>query len=158
MNTINVECLILNDELKNSKLSIQNSKLPHRGFSMIELIFVIVLLGVLASVGGNLLPDNRLLQYTNEVTIKIKETQKNAIGNDINGFEKPWSLESNSTCIILDDTLHVAGSTKICFDSYGRPYQSEQLLLQSKDINVTYNGQTNTVSVFPMSGYVTLKY
>ena len=127
-----------------------------KAFSMVELIFVIVLLGVLASVGGNLLPDNRLLQYTNEVTMKIKETQKNAIGNDVNGFEKPWSQESNTTCITLDDSLHVEVSTRICFDAYGRPYQSEQLLLQNKDINVTYNGQVNTISVLPMSGYVTL--
>jgi prepilin-type N-terminal cleavage/methylation domain-containing protein len=127
-------------------------------FSMVELIFVIVLMGILASIGSNILPDNRLLQYTNEVIMQIKETQKNAIGNDINGFGALWSEESNSTCILLDSSLHVAGSTKICFDEYGRPYDSStaQLLLVKKDINVTYNGESNTISVFPMSGYVTL--
>jgi prepilin-type N-terminal cleavage/methylation domain-containing protein len=129
-----------------------------KAFSIVELIFVIVLLGILASIGGNLLPDNRLLQYTNEVTMKIKETQKNAIGNDVNGFETPWSVENNSTCITLDNSLHVEVSEKICFDEYGRPYDfaTAQLLLNKVDITVKYNDKNNTISVLPMSGYVTL--
>ena len=127
-----------------------------KAFSMVELIFVIVLLGILASIGGNLLPDNRLLQYTNEVTMKIKETQKNAIGNDANGFGTPWSVDDNSTCITLDNSLHVEGTIRVCFDEYGRPYESEQLLDNSIDINVTYNGKTKKISVLPLSGYVTL--
>ena len=165
----NVEFLIFN-----SKFKIHHSKLPRSGFSMVELIFVIVLMGILASSGGNLLPDNRLLNDTNYIIMKIKETQKNAIGNDINGFGVPWSKESNSTCIILNktgfeskdkksqkphklsSTLSVGGNVTLCFDEYGRPYQSEQLLLVKKDINITYNGNYKTVSVLPMTGYVTL--
>lgn len=128
------------------------------GFSMVELIFVIVLLGILASIGGNILPDNRLLQYTNNVTMKIKETQKNAIGKDVNGFGTSWSADNNVTCITLDSSLHVQDNSRICFDEYGRPYDSvmEQLLLVKKDINVTYNGTFETISVLPMSGYVKL--
>ena len=147
----NFKCLMLNDELKNLKLL-------RSGFSMIELIFVIVLMGILASIAGNILPDNRLLQYTNEITMQIKETQKNAIGKDINGFEALWSKEDNTTCITLDNSLHVEEVTNICFDEYGRPYDTTlaQLLLVKKDINVTYNGDYKTISVFPMSGYVTL--
>ena len=152
---------------------INNSKLPRSGFSMLELVFVIVLIGILVSIGGNLLPDNRLLNDTNYIVMKIKETQKNAIGNDINGFETPWSKESNSTCIYLSKNrlekrdlksqkphklspnlnLSVDGNKTLCFDEFGRPYQLEQLLLQNKDINVTYGGQMNTISIQPMSGY-----
>jgi len=154
----NFKCLMLNDELKNSKFKIQNSKLPRSGFSMVELIFVIVLMGILASIGGNILPDNRLLQYTQEVTMQIKQTQKNAIGKDINGFGELWTKEDNTTCITLDSSLHVDGNSKICFDEYGRPYDtvSAHLLLVKKDINVTYNGDFKTISVYPMTGYVTL--
>ena len=150
---LNVKCLVFN-----SKFKIQNSKLLRSGFSMVELIFVIVLLGILASIGGNILPDNRLLKYTNEVTMQIKDTQKNAIGKDVNGFGTPWSVDNNSTCITLDSSLHVEVSSRICFDEYGRPYDSttEQLLLFKKDINITYNGTFTTISVLPMSGYVTL--
>jgi hypothetical protein len=125
---------------------------------MVEIIFVIVLMGILASIGSNILPDNRLLQYTNKVTMQIKETQKNAIGKDINGFGALWSKEDNRTCVILDNSLHVEGNTTICFDEYGRPYDTtlEQILLVKKDINITYNGDYKTISVFPMSGYVIL--
>jgi len=168
---LNFECLIFN-----SKFKIQNSKLLRSGFSMVELIFVILLMGILASVGGNLLPDNRLLNDTNYIVMKIKETQKNAIGYDTTGFSKPWSQESNITCITLNKTgfesvdknsqkPHVLSSVIggmdigkiLCFDSYGRPYKySEHKLLKNLDINVTYNGKTKRISVMPISGYVTL--
>ena len=124
---------------------------------MVELIFVIVLMGILASIGGNLLPDNKLLQYTNEVTMKIKDTQKNAIGNDVTGFGTPW--ENNTTCITLDDSLHVEFEITLCFDEYGRPYDSTNKHLVFHDINITIkdnSNKKNIISVFPMSGYVTL--
>jgi prepilin-type N-terminal cleavage/methylation domain-containing protein len=139
-------------------------------FTMIELIFVIVLMGIMASIGGNLLPDNRLLNGTNTVTMKIKEKQKDAIGNDVTGFGIPWTRDSNATCITLDDNLtkedvkdkaiiHVVPvgfSNPLCFDQYGRPYLpiEEHLLLNKVGINVTYKQQDTTISVFPMSGYV----
>jgi prepilin-type N-terminal cleavage/methylation domain-containing protein len=155
----------------NSKFKIQNSKLQKRGFSMVEIIFVIVIMGILAFLGSSYLPDNRLLNDTNFVMMKIKETQKNAIGNDINGFNAPWIKENNSTCITLNkdylDSLdekyrlsfNSISSTleQICFDEYGRPYSaSEHKLLPKIDINVTYNGKMKQISVFPYSGYVTL--
>lgn len=134
-------------------------------FSMVELIFVILLMGILASVGGNLLPDNRLLNGTNTVTMKIKEKQKDAIGNDVTGFDTPWNKEDNATCITLDDKLidlkylgvvPEGFENPLCFDQYGRPYllDEKQLLDHIVDINVTYNEQYTTISVLPMSGYV----
>lgn len=150
-----------------------------KAFSMVELIFVIVLLGILVSIGGNLLPDHRLLNATNFVTMKIKETQKNAIGNDIHGFDRrPWSWHSSSTCIDLNvtgfeqkdldsqkpfefgDLVEVDGNNvRLCFDEFGRPYRhrQEQLLLENVEINVTYNNRTNRILVWPMSGYVTIE-
>lgn len=146
-----------------------------KAFSMIELIFVIVLIGVLASIGGNLMPDNRLLKDTSYMTMKIKETQKNAIAYDVVEFGAPWSSDNdnNTTCIDLniDGFLEKEENRQkphrfsikndfdegvLCFDSYGRPYQEEQLLLQEKDINVTYNGKSKIISVLPISGYVTI--
>ena len=176
MRNFNFKFLIFNVKLFSSKFKIQNSKLPRSGFSMVELIFVIVLLGILASIGGNLLPDNRLLNDTNYIVMKIKETQKNAIGNDINGFETPWSKESNSTCIYLSKNrlekrdlksqkphklspnlnLSVDGNKTLCFDEFGRPYDSsmEQLLPNEINITVKYNDNNKTISIQPMSGYV----
>lgn len=155
----------------NFKCLMFNSKFSRSGFSMVEIIFVIVIMGILAFVGSSFLPDNKLLNDTNFVMIKIKETQKNAIGNDINAFSSPWSKEDNSTCITLnrdyldnlDEKYRLSfnniSSTfeQVCFDEYGRPYSaSEHKLLPKIDINVTYNGKMKRISVFPYSGYVTL--
>ncbi len=142
-------------------------------FSMVELIFVIMLMGILAYIGGNFLPDNRLLNDTNFLTMKIKEAQKNAISYDTVGFSKPWSIENNLTCVNLNTTalenrdkksqkphkfssiLSVDGNSTLCFDNYGRPYQSERLLLDNLDMNLTYKpNKYKTISVEPMSGYV----
>ncbi len=139
-----------------------------KAFSMVELIFVIILIGILASIGGGLLPDNHLLKYTNTITMKIKNTQKNAIGNDINGFNVPWSKRDDFTCIRLDEEsllesfsdLVKVNTTipRICFDEYGRPYNNlGKLLFVEANITVKYNDLTKIISVLPMSGYVTLR-
>lgn len=152
-----------------------NSKLQRSGFSMVELIFIIILIGVLAKIGLNYMPDNRLLSDTSFLTMKIKEKQKNAIADDVNGFLKPWSVEDNRTCIKLDinalekedsrskkphrfsSVISVDGNNTICFDNFGRPYQGEQLLLDKKEINVTYEGNNKIISVMPISGYVIIE-
>ncbi|NOX16359.1 MAG: hypothetical protein GXP61_10135 [Epsilonproteobacteria bacterium] len=144
-------------------------------FSMVELIFVIILVGILSYIGSGFLPDNRLLNDTNFLTMKIKETQKNAISYDINAFSKPWSKTSDFTCIDLNttnleqkdshsqkphefsSTLSVDGNKTLCFDSYGRPYQSERLLLKNLDMNLTYKDQHKSISVLRVSGYVIIK-
>jgi len=167
---LNVKCLIFN-----SKFKIQNSKLLRSGFSMVELIFVIIVIGILAKIGLNFMPDNRLLNDTNFLTLKIKEKQKQAIADDVNGFLKPWSIEDNRTCIKLDvnalekedshskkphrfsSTINVDGNNTICFDNFGRPYQGERLLLDKKEINVTYKDNNKMISVMPISGYVIIE-
>ena len=161
--------------MSNVKCLIQKSKLQRSGFSMVELIFIIVIMGILAKIGLNFMPDNKLLNDTSFLTLKIKEKQKQAIADDVNGFLKPWSIEDNRTCIKLDvnalekedshskkphrfsSTINVDGNNTICFDNFGRPYQGEQLLLDKKKINVKYKDNNKTVSVMPISGYVIIE-
>ncbi len=162
--------------MKNSKFKIQNSKLYLSAFSMVELIFVILLIGILAYIGGNFLPDNKLLNDTNFLIMKIKEAQKNALLYDTGGFLKPWSQTDASTCIDLNITklehldskaqkpyrfssqLSVDGNSTLCFDSFGRPYQSEHILLKNLDMNLTYRqNEYKSISVAPLSGYVIIK-
>lgn len=147
-------------------------------FNMIELVFIIVVMGILAKVGSSFIPDNRLLNDTNYISMKIKEQQKNALGYDTMNFSTNtkmptvYSSDFNHTCVessklflenldlqrsyILTSTVN--NTVTFCFDSLGRPYDknatSEKLLFQKVDINVSYNNKTNTISVLPMSGYV----
>lgn len=157
----------------------ENIVYTRRAFSIVELIFIIVLLGILASIGGNLLPDNRLLNDTNFITMKIKEKQRYALGNAQGDFgDIPWNNFSQESCIefkkaslenessdsqkkyILASGIEIISSDRnetLCFDEYGRPYSSGALLVSSKDVNLTYNGEIATISVMPMSGYVMIK-
>ncbi len=151
-----------------------------KAFSMVELIFIIVLLGILAKVGVSFIPDNRLLNDTHLITLKIKEAQKNAIGFDAFKFgdTKVWDInrsDFNKTCISCskgffekldaNTTLSfqsITCSTSVfCFDSFGRPYElngtSEQLSQRPIELNITYHQKINTISVLPMSGYAIIK-
>jgi Tfp pilus assembly protein FimT len=142
-------------------------------FSMIELIFIIVLIGILAKIGSSFIPDNKLLNDTHYVSMKIKEQQKNALGYDNFSFgsSKVWDInrsDFNRTCITCNKSFFesldsnsslnaeiTCSNTPFCFDSVGRPYDAtERLLLQKIDISVNYNGKIKTLSVLPMSGYV----
>ncbi len=151
-----------------------------KAFSMVELIFIIVLMGILAKVGSGFIPDNKLLTDTNYISMKIKEAQKNAIGYDTFEFGQTpywkiplrYSRDFNRTCIEstklflenLDSektyklTAQIENNTTVCFDNIGRPFHqnpiNEALLHQNVDINVTYNTRKSTISVLPMSGYV----
>ncbi|WP_331775715.1 prepilin-type N-terminal cleavage/methylation domain-containing protein [Sulfurospirillum sp. 1612] len=146
----------------------------HRAFTILELIFVIILIGIISSIGLSSLPDNRLLNDTNFVIMKIKETQRHALGNDVIGFNTPWSVQSDATCLDVNNTSFeekarqnstpfqfvsdVSSENKrLCFDEFGRPYHDEKLIQQKLDINITYNHEMNTISVQPMSGYVIIK-
>lgn len=154
-----------------------------KAFSMVELIFIIVVLGILAKVGSGFIPDNRLLNDTNYILMKVREQQKNAIGYDtfFFGDSQYWkipvrySADFNQTCVEstkvfferLDHdksyviTALIENNSTWCFDNLGRPYTNilgtDQLLLKSVDINVSYNNKFNTISVLPMSGYVIIK-
>ena len=148
-----------------------------KAFSMIELIFIILLIGILAKIGSGFIPDNKLLNDTHYIVMKIKEAQKNAIGYDDFNFSNPkyWDInrsDYNRTCITcnkdffeklegkilyIDNNVSPANA-KICFDSYGRPYDENGTLMRQKSvIKVSYKQQYKTISVFPITGYATIE-
>ena len=174
----NVECLMFNVKL-NSKFKIQNSKLLRSGFTMIELIFVIVLMGILVGIGTSFIPNNHLRNDTNFLLLQIKNQQKNAIGYDVADFSHAWSepeansSDYNRTCIEFDkawleardkDSTHpykfdpkttiTADKDHICFDNLGRAYLNAQLLNSVTKITLTYpNKPKKVILIYPLSGY-----
>ncbi len=180
MSKNNIKCLMLNIKL-NSKFKIQNSKLSRSGFTLIELVFVIVLIGILTSVASNFIPDNRLLNDVNFLTMKIKQKQRNAIGYSTYHFGNPlyWSYSKNN-CIDLNTTniKKIAlnekksvkfsssitvngddGNSTICFDEYGRAFHSGYILHNELDINLSISGskqQSKSFSIMPESGFIIL--
>ncbi len=149
-------------------------------FTMIEIVFVIILLGILSQIGSTFLPDNRLLNDTNFLILKIKEKQRDSIKYDENNFkDAPWSHGSKHTCIELNSTVlenedldaqkpYKFNSTIIleegrtlCFDAYGRPYRNleeKNLLLNSMEIRLVHKTDAyNIITIMPISGYIIMK-
>lgn len=147
-------------------------------FSMIELIFIIIVLGILATAMKMNMPDNRLLLDVNFITQKIKEKQIYALSYDnfnyadnnftddktcilinknfINGLEKNVS-KSNSYQIRSEITIN-SDNEKICFDNLGRPYNKLNYFVEMPiELNITYKDRTKIINIMPFSGSIIKK-
>ena len=153
-----------------------------RGFTLIELIFVVLLIGLLGAVGSSLYRPEKVLSDTRFIAAKIMKTRYEAIGYDRSGFD--GSVQSGSLgCITLeksalDDPPSQAGAyrlgkrtqitvtnlsgNRICFDEKGYPHNGDfstgSLLHQKVDINVSTPKKSFIISVMPFSGYAKIRY
>ena len=154
----------------------------HPAFTLIELIFVILLVGILAMVATSLSRPDRLLNDTKFVLAKVMKTRYEATGYDHRNFDGTFrdasigcltfdktSLEGNRSeagayRMREETTLSVtgAGGNTICFDSRGRPHDGDfslaTLLHRQVDINVSDGRKSYGVTIYPVSGYATIKY
>ncbi len=145
-----------------------------KAYTLVELIFVIVIIGVLAGVASSSFKSDYLAADMDYIAAKIKEAQYKGIGyehkvfgSDIapadldNGcirLEKS-ALESHATRGDVKYVLHVdafdAGT--LCFDAKGRPHETDfslgTLLNVKKEINLSYNGTTKQIIILPLSGF-----
>ncbi len=128
-----------------------------RAFTIVELIFVIVVIGILAASAMINMPDNRLYTDSDFIVQKIKQIRSNALNID---HSKPGSdswrsedyltnYETNSTCVVLtkdyfktleknsksNRKYHLSPLTtispsgqKICFDNLGRAFSDDYQL------------------------------
>jgi hypothetical protein len=151
-------------------------------FTLIEIIFVIILVAILAIGALNSIPDNTLINNTEFIYGKILEKKANALGFLANMNDKD---ENRSVCIVFDNDwlkedenfskvkfklsnrVQIDAENKtICFDYLGRPYGGDvdlinfnNLLHKSVDINITYvkDKRYKTITIYPITGYVEIK-
>jgi prepilin-type N-terminal cleavage/methylation domain-containing protein len=146
-----------------------------KAFSLLELIFVIVLIGIIAGVGSSMFKTNYLLNDTNFIVAKIREAQYQGIGYEHNGFGIEASTpDYDRGCVYLNDVnlsasdykLHVTlgGDLKdktLCFDSKGRPHEGDftksTLLTEQKMLNLINNSKIVSISIEPVTGYAIIK-
>ncbi len=143
-------------------------------FSMIELIFIIVIIGILGATMQMNMPDNRLFSDINFITQKIKSKQIYALSYDNFDYENSQFID-DSTCITISrdflnedernsskanpyqissyTTLSI-GDENLCFDNLGRVYKLNNLLKLPIELNITYKNKTKTVNIMPLSGSV----
>ncbi|WP_456470823.1 type II secretion system protein [Caminibacter sp.] len=144
-----------------------------KGFSLIELIFVLIIIGVLSVIGAGYIynGENVLLSDANVLKQKLLEKRSNALGfmADMNKED-----EKNSVCLKInkddlskdsDKVKYIFKSTInspwdiLCFDSFGRIYHDEVNIsnLIHNEFNITLKTEDNNkkiLTVYPISGYV----
>ena len=147
-----------------------------KAYTLLELIFIIVIIGILAGVASTTYKSDYLKSDVNFIAVKIKEAQYKGIGYEHKVFGTDNApVDYINGCIRLEKTaledkatdgnaaykLHVddfdAGI--VCFDAKGRPHDNDfspaTLRSEKKVIDLSYNGETKSITISAVSGFVT---
>lgn len=143
-----------------------------RGVTLLELIFVLVIIGVLTGIGFYAFRPHYLQDDTSYVAMRLKQIKYEAIGYDrhIASLGEPndsigcFSLED------LNDTHQTRGQNpyrfhsdlnwnspvqKLCFDEFGRLHQKSYdgtLLQDEVNITLSYKDEERNILIDPWSG------
>jgi prepilin-type N-terminal cleavage/methylation domain-containing protein len=156
-----------------------------KAFTLLELVFVIVIIGIMTAIASNSFKTNYLLNDTNFITLKIKNAQSSGIGYNHLDFGGSLSANTDNSvgCIEIKNSsleekasntnevsykLHVTldpDDTVICFDSKGRPHDgnftdnfNENLLTSQKTITLRYGEDERNLTIQAITGYVIVEY
>ncbi len=154
-----------------------------QAFSLIELIFAIIIIGIMAQVGSSTFKPRTLDNDVEFIVAKIKETQFLGIGYEHYSFKDdkyddggssvvgcidltPNSLSESATdknttvSYKIKSTIDgVNGvSSLLCFDSKGRPHEDSfelsTLYSEKKSFTIEYRGKKKIITIEPITGYV----
>ncbi len=127
---------------------------------MLEIVITVIIVGILAAIAKEIVPDLTLVKDTSRMLSKIKETQSEAILEegekclDIKDFSK--DLNELTAVTIEDSSLNF-----LCFDEEGRPYEDNvsmsNLMKKPLYIKLTYKKEKKGIVVMPYSGLVTVR-
>jgi len=146
-----------------------------KSFTLIELIFVLILIAFLSTIAVSYIPDNTLVDNTEALKNLINEKKSFALGYEANMSD---SNDKKRVCITFTKTAlnSEENSSKIkyffkvdnitsnyntiCFDKFGRVFhdgidpQDVNLLHQNVTIMLQYKGKSKTIVVHKITGLV----
>ncbi len=145
-----------------------------KSFTLIELIFVIIIMGILSFIAISYIPDNTLSDDTKalENLIKLKETY--ALGyeanmNDENDkkkvcitFDKNYinNEENNSKIRYYIKSSISSNIQTVCFDKFARPFEDsvdetdQNLLHKNVKILLKYKNKEKNIIIHKITGYI----
>jgi prepilin-type N-terminal cleavage/methylation domain-containing protein len=145
-----------------------------RAFTLIELIFVLVIIGIMAFVGMEFIPNETYISDAQMLKKLILTKKTNALGYKVYGENNDTCLRLNKDYINSEENLsqvkykfksdiNVSGLENgdlICFDYKGRPYDGvvemnlSHLLEKNVTITLKYHTKEINLTLYPISGYV----
>jgi len=147
-------------------------------YTLVELIFVIVVIGILTGVASSSFRSDYLADDAGFIVAKVRQAQYKGIGYEHKVFGTDTApVDYNNGCINLEKTaledkavdskvahkLHVDAFDEgtICFDAKGRPHDNDfsigTLRSDTKVITLSYNGETKTISLLALSGFAIIE-
>jgi len=143
-------------------------------FTLLEMIFVLILMGILSIIAVEYIPDNTLSDDTKALKNLINEKKSFALAYEANMSN---AEDRNKVCIDLNaDILNqeennskiryffkskiVSNYNIICFDKFGRvfhngiDFQDANLLHQDVNITLIYKDKNKTIIIHPITGFV----
>ena len=144
-----------------------------RAFSLIELIFVVVIIAIILAVGVNYLPKTRAISDAESIKFKLLATRTNALGyktaeeNDYtcitlskDVLNKNEKNSNENVKFLIKSDIRIEGlknGNTICFDNLGRAYDGrakiENLLHNKIFISVISEREIN-LTLYPISGFI----
>ena len=147
----------------------------HKGFTLIELIFVVIIISLLSALAIISMPDNRLIDDYNVIKQKIINTKSQAIGYKEEGSNEKFcitltkdSLNNDEDKVKykiksdistnLDSNISNLDSNILCFDYLGRSFERSvdvnlnNMLHKVVEINVSYKNKFKVIRVYPFGG------
>ena len=146
-----------------------------RAFSLTELIFVIVIMGILTFSALEFIPDNTLISDKEMLKLKIMQKKSNALGYKKLGFDNYICItfdkdylneeDENSTEKVhytfkSDISVEGLNGNRICFDNFGRIYENEvdvkleNLIDKVITIKLTYKNDEKNITIYPLTGAI----
>lgn len=143
-------------------------------FSLIELIFAIVLIGVLSGIGFYMSRPDYSRQDAQYTLLKLKEARYRSIGYDTgDGSSAPQGCVTLTQTALsnsdesprhdIKSTINITyipdpNMTTVCFDALGRPHDGNSttintLITTTANVLFTNGDKNSTIHLYPQSGY-----
>ena len=139
--------------------------MKRNAFSLVELIFVIVLIGVMSGIGFYMSSPDYARQDAQYTLLKLKEARYRALGYDaldnagcVTLTQAALSSNETPTHEIKSTITLTPNISTDCFDGMGRPHNGNSVTLNTLlpnelNINCKYGAKNTTIRLFSGTGY-----